>query len=322
MTSQTPTIHEHRFRAMGSQIGLWLEHADAAQAQAALQQAQALFDAAERRMTRFDPESELSQLNTRAGQWAPVSRLLWRVIGRAVQLAQETGGLFDPTVGNAVLASGYVASFDESRRSTGAIAPVEPQPLLGQWRSVELDPAGHAVRLPRGVRLDLGGIGKGYAAQQVVDQLSLWGPCLVDAGGDVTAGDGPAGQPGWPVGIARPSQDGSSGTELEVWLNNATLATSGVDYRWWLRDGRRRHHLIDPRTGDSAITDVVTATVLAADASAAEAWATAMLIGGSRQALARSAERQLPIVLVSESGQVSVSPAMERFVVRPAYVVA
>lgn len=322
MNTEQPAIHEHRFRAMGSQIDLWLEHAEASEAQAALRQAQALFDAAERRMTRFDPESELSQLNQRAGQRVQVSRLLWRVIGRAVQLAQETGGLFDPTVGSAVLASGYVTSFDESQRWNGAGRMAEPQPLLGQWRSVELDPASHAVRLPRGVRLDLGGIGKGFTAQQAVDYLSLWGPCLVDAGGDVTAGDGLAGQPGWPVGIARPSQNGSDQSELEVWLNNATLATSGTDYRWWLHDGRRRHHLIDPRTGDSASTDVVTATVLAADASAAEAWATATLVGGSRQALDRAAERQMPVVLVVESGQVHISLAMQRFVVRPVYEAA
>lgn len=314
-------IHELHFRAMGSHINLWLQHEDASEAAATLERAQGLFNVAERRMTRFEPESELSQLNQRAGhEWVPVSRLLWRVISRALQLAAETEGLFDPTVGGAVVASGYGQSFDAARRQGNRDGGKQGVPFLGQWRAVARDPARHAVRLPLGVQLDLGGIGKGFTAQLAADWLSAWGPCLVDAGGDVTAGDPPAGQPGWPVEISRPSQDDTAEAALTVWLNNATLATSGIDYRWWWQDGKRRHHLIDPRTGGPAETDLLTATVLAADASAAEAWATAMLISGSQRGLALATERQMAVALIGSAGKVHLAPAMERYVVHPAVV--
>lgn len=318
--SPIPLIHEHHFRAMGSQFGLWLEHDDADVAEAVLNQAQSTIAAAERQMTRFDPDSELSQLNAHTGEWMPVSRLLWRVIARALQLAEDTAGLFDPTIGAAVLANGYRQSFDSMARRGSGSQPTASMPLLGQWRAVERDGARHAVRLPHGVRLDLGGIGKGFMAQQVVDFLSLWGPCLVDAGGDIVAGDAPAGQPGWPVGIARPAQAGAEQPVFDVWLTNAALATSGSDYRWWLQDGQRRHHLIDPRTGLSAVSDVVSASILAADASSAEAWATAMLIAGSERGMAGARERQMPAVLHTVAGQTKMSPAMERFVIQSTVV--
>lgn len=322
MNTSLPFIHEHHFRAMGSEIAIWLQHSDADEANAALFAAEDLFDAAERRMSRFDPASELSELNRNAGRWMPVSRLLWRVIGRALQLAEETGGLFDPTIGNAMLASGYRSSFDAAHRWDSANGTNADLPLLGQWRQVELDPGRHAIRWPAEMRLDLGGIGKGFTAQQVVDYLAPWGPCLVDAGGDVTAGDGPTGEPGWAVGIAQPSADNNDAATpaVTVWLNNATLATSGVDYRWWMHDGRRRHHLIDPRTGDSAQTDLVTASVLAADASAAEAWATAALIAGQAASLARARQGGWPLLLINTQGAVHVTPGLERFLVQPTYL--
>lgn len=308
-----PTLHEHRFRAMGSQIALWLEHADADEARDACALAEDLFAAAEQRMSRFRPDSELSQLNARSGEWVMVSRLLWQVITQALALAKETGGLFDPTIGNALLATGYTASFDPTQRDRNGSGEAIAEPLIGRWRQVELDPLHHAVRLPAGIRLDLGGIGKGYTAQMAVDTLALWGPCLVDAGGDIVAGDAPAGQPGWLVGVAQPSEQDADAA-LELWLNNATLATSGVDYRWWQQNGRRRHHLIDPRTGQSAETDLLTATVLAADGSEAEAWATASLVMGQQASLTLAADHHRPLILAAPSGVVHRSAAIEPFV--------
>ena len=308
-------LHQHRFRAMGSQIVIWLQHTDADEARDACTLAEDLFAAAEQRMSRFLPHSELSQLNARSGEWVTVSRLLWQVISHALLLAQETGGLFDPTIGNALLAGGYTASFSPTQRQLNGSDQANAEPLIGRWRQVELDPLRHAVRVPAGLRLDLGGIGKGYTAQMAVDLLALWGPCLVDAGGDVVAGDGPAGQPGWLVGVAHPSEQDAE-TAMELWLNNATLATSGIDYRWWWQNGRRQHHLIDPRTGQAAQTDLLTATVLAADGSEAEAWATASLVMGRQPSLTLAAEQHRALIVADETGVMQRSAAVEPFVAR------
>lgn len=317
-----PHVHLHRFRAMGSDIAIWLQQADEPAARRELRRAEALFAATESWMTRFDPASELSRLNSRPGDWVEVSPALWAAIDRALELAALTGGLFDPTLLRAVTAAGYDATFDATwhaadrpraagwRLDEGSGAPG------GRWSEVELDPARLAVRLPDGAGVDLGGIGKGLTARKVVEQLAACGPCLVDAGGDLTAGDGPDGAAGWPVAIAYPGASPSGASPLNLWLSGATLATSGADYRWWTQDGARRHHLIDPRTGLPAASDVLTATVLAADAGTAEAWATALWVAGSRDGARLAEARGLAAALFTGEERYWLSPAF-----RPALVV-
>ncbi len=304
---------------MGSEMGVWLQLADGDAAERLLRGAAALFNEAERRLSRFDPDSELSRLNERPDEWVEVSRPLWRVMTRALQLAEETGGLFDPTLLDAMLAAGYDRPFDPAWRGGNGHVAADAPPLFGQWQLVERDGARRALRLSHGARLDLGGIAKGFTARQVVDWLSVWGPCLVDAGGDLSAGDGPAGESGWPVAVAAPSGMTAGDTPdrpaLHLWLSNATLATSGVDYRWWLSGGRRHHHVIDPRTGHAAETDLLTATVLSADAARAEAWATALLVAGQTTALYRADQHDLPVALFAADGRLNHTPAMGRLIV-------
>jgi len=312
-----PHVHRHGFRAMGSEIAIWLQQADEPAARRELQRAQALFAATERWMTRFDPASELSRLNARAGEWVEVSPALWSAVNRALDLAAVTGGLFDPTLLRAVTAAGYDASFDvawhAADRPMAASWRLDERDgaPVGRWWAVELDPARLAVRLPDGAGIDLGGIGKGLTARQVVEQLSAWGPCLVDAGGDLTAGDGPDGAPGWPVAVAYPGAGPSGASPLNVWLAGATLATSGADYRWWTQGGARRHHLIDPRTGQPAASDVLTATVLAADAGGAEAWATALWVAGSGEGARLAVANGLAVALFTGEERYWLSPAFQ-----------
>lgn len=310
--------HRHDFYAMGCQMSGWLELADAELAADTLVQVEALFDAAEERLTRFSETSELARLNARSNQWVSVSNVLWNVITKAIQLAEQTDGLFDPTLLNALVAAGYDRSFHElasnGNGTTNAMAP-SLTVNKGRWRSVALDASHHAIWLPAGVRIDLGGIGKGYTAQQAIHFLSQWGPCLIDAGGDLVAGDAPATLPGWPVALAAPTQHDEevAGDLAQIWLKNATLATSGIDYRHWQQHGQRMHHLIDPRTGQPAATDLMTASVLAADATVAEAWATALLVAGQVQAEKVVAEKGLAVALVNQAGGLTVAPPLRPF---------
>lgn len=283
------TIQTHEFRAMGSHMAFWLE-LDGAVGAELLLEGERMFRRAEAQLTRFDASSELSCLNTRPGQWTSVSPLLWRVISQALELAEETNGLFDPTLLNALEFAGYTTSFEtlagrktlagrsQSRLPKGA-------PEGGRYQAVCLDARTRSVFLPAGTRLDLGGLGKGFMAQEVVDYLGRWGPCLVDAGGDITAGKAPAGWPGWPVGLAAPRDEtGQPGKNLlRLWLKEATLATSGQDHRRWQSNGQPAHHVIDPRTGRPAEAAMATVSVLDYPAGRAEAWATASLISGNTQ---------------------------------------
>lgn len=278
----TPSHPSHTFRAMGSQIGLWLDAAPETAA-AAFAQVEALFAFNEQVLSRFLPESELCRLNGRAGEWVSVSDLLWNVLCDAVLQAEATQGLFDPTLLNALEAAGYDRSFDLMAAAGTQINADDADKNWENWRQVGLDVDTQSVWLPPGMRLDLGGIGKGFTAQEAVERLSQWGPCLVDAGGDVTAGAAPHGWPGWPVAVAAPwtEEAPEQANLLTLWLAESSLATSGIDYRRWQVDGRTAHHLIDPRTGQPAQTDILTVTVWAEQATTAEAWATAVLVQGS-----------------------------------------
>lgn len=311
----------HRFRAMGSDIILWLETTDAAAA-SAFAQARTLFTVNEQALSRFRPESELSQLNALSGQWVAVSDLLWDVLTLALKMAAITNGRFDPTTLRALEHVGYTVSFEQLAGEGLPFHAPGSTRFPGKWTAVALDEARQAVCLPQGVGVDLGGIAKGYTAQKAVELLDRFGACLVDAGGDLTAGRAPPGYPGWPVAISSPWM----GNDLEpvdlftAWLANRSLATSGVDYRNWHSNGRVVHHLIDPATGQPAITDGLTTTVLAEDAVTAETWATAALVLGSNQGMDALSDVGLAGLMVLEDGQILVTPAMHQHILTGTFI--
>lgn len=321
MTQQPhpPTWQSHTFRAMGSQIVLWLDTPDQQTAAKAFAEAQALFARNESALSRFRPHSELMQLNGRTTQWVPVSDLLWREITLAVQMAVQTSGRFDPTLLRALVHAGYDQSFEQITGGVGDGRWREPEQLYGRWREIELDEPRRAVRLPAGVALDLGGIAKGDTAQQAVTLLQTVGPALVDAGGDLVAGSAPTGCPGWPVALSSPWSGTAETNDLATfWLAEGALATSGIDYRSWVQDGVVAHHLIDPQTGQPAHTDALTATVFAPEAAVAEAWATASLIAGTDAGVDALLDHDLAGLVIGRDGRILATPAMDHLLQGPA----
>lgn len=291
---------------MGSQIEIWHDAEEDR-----LDVAVARFAENEKRFSRFSAESELSQLNQRAGEWVTVSAEFWQLLQRALDVAHVTDGYFDPTILAALERVGYDRSFEQLNDATTPSKPLSPV-SFNNYRSIERNESRHAVRLPLGVRLDFGGIAKAYTAQQVVEALRPWGGCLVDAGGDLVAGSAPKEwAEGWPVSISAPSGNISEEERevLRLWLVNGTLATSGIDYRRWQQEGKLKHHIIDPKTGDSAETDLLTVTIWDADACSAEAWATASLIMGKLDAFDRLTEQGIRAVLIDQAEQVTLTPA-------------
>jgi thiamine biosynthesis lipoprotein len=259
----------------------------------------------EQHFSRFRPDSELSQLNRHAGEQQPVSTMLWEVLQAALQAAVDSDGLVNPTLLNALESAGYDRSFETLSSleplNSGLSSGVLPAAQLTEWGAIEAEARTQTVRLPKGVRLDLGGVAKGWAADQAAAELGAAGPALVDAGGDIAISAPPQGQPGWPIGLANPLAPGESPEVLCV--AHGGVATSGRDYRRWQQHGQWRHHILDPRTGCPAETDVLSATVIAPSASEAETAAKVALILGSRAGLAwLEARPTLAGVLVLEDG--------------------
>jgi thiamine biosynthesis lipoprotein len=259
-------VRSSAFRAMGTSVDLLVDADDAGRALGAAREE---IERLEQVMSRFRPDSELSRLN-RDGS-IEASPDLAAVIELALEGRERTGGRFDPTVHDAVVAAGYDRTFAE-------VAPDGDERVDGSARcGGRIDIAGATVEVERGFRIDLGGIGKGYAAERAAELLALAGPCIVSVGGDIAVRGVPRSGGVWPVAV---------GNAVVLGLAHGGLATSGSDRRRWRRGGRDLHHLIDPETGAPAESDLLRVTVVAGDAIEAEVLATALFVGGASEAAA------------------------------------
>ena len=269
------------------------------------------FEAWEDHLSRFRPESELSRLNRSSGQLVSVSPTMWSVFQAARQAEQLSGGLVTPTVLDAMLASGYDASFENlaNGAQSNHVQVTAPLPTTA---NIRYDLEQRSIQLPAGIGLDFGGVAKGWAAQQAVQRLHPYGSCLVDAGGDIAVSGLRQGGQLWQIGVAdplHPDQD-----LAEVLVGRCGIATSGRDHRRWLQDGVWRHHIIDPRSGQPAETDVLSATVVAPDLIWAEIAAKTAFILGSQAGLSWiEAHPALACLLVLEDGRRSCSSHMEDY---------
>jgi len=226
----------------------------------------------EARWSRFRPDSELSRLNASAGVPTVVSTDTVRALVAAIDAWHRTGGRFDPTVGAAVIGNGYDRTFEELVDDDDDRADARPSAAPG-CADVHVDEATNLVWLPLGTRLDLGGIGKGLAADWLSEQLLHDGAtaACVNIGGDVRV----AGDEEWVIAVEHPDE----GEIDRITLLDGAVATSSTRRRrWTTRNGTARHHVVDPTTG--APTADGTVTVVAATATEAEVQATALLVGG------------------------------------------
>ena len=232
-------------------------------------------------LSDYDPKSELRQLcdTSEAGRPVPVSEELWQVLTHALALSQRSEGAFDVTIGP------VVRLWRRARRREELPPPQilsEYLQLVG-YRLVRLDPKRRTVELLKpGMRLDLGGIAKGYVIDEALAVLRKQGirRALVDAGGDIVLGDPPPNKPGWLIGVAalEPGQPPSR----YIWLSRTAIATSGDTLQYVEIGGRRYSHLVDPRTG-VGLTDHSTVTVIAPDAITADGLASAVSVLGPKK---------------------------------------
>jgi thiamine biosynthesis lipoprotein len=267
---------------MGTEIELLVE---ADEATAALAAAEEEFHRLEALLSRFRAHSELSRLNSN-GTLAAGPDLL-RVVELALAAKERTGGRFDTTVHEALVAAGYDRSFE-------LVPAVDAAPALRPVRhDAGVRVLNGVIRLHRGTRLDLGGIGKGYACDRAAEILATAGPCLVNAGGDIATRAGV-----WTVSVETATEP----LTLELSGGNA-LATSGRDLRRWRRGGRELHHLIDPATALPSSSDLLRVTAVAHDAIDAEVTAKALFLAGAESAREEADCLGIPALLVTQDGR-------------------
>ena len=256
----SPEITSRHFDALGSTCELLSLSAG----QAALERCEQQVRDAEARLTRFVRDSELARLNAGDGRYRPVSPQLFAMLQAALWAYQESEGLVNAAVLPALLAAGYDRPFrhgpEQPATLEGVSLPALPQVLL-------LDAATRSAALAPGAALDLGGIAKGALADLLIDELGDDAVC--NLGGDARLrGAGPEGD-GWHIGLC----DGSA-----VALSEGAVCTSGITRRRW---GQSMHHLIDPRTGVPAKTDLAEVSVVVDSALRGEVYAKCAVLLGS-----------------------------------------
>jgi thiamine biosynthesis lipoprotein len=295
------------WQALGT--GVQVTVTDAGQLAAARAMLEADLAAVDLACSRFRPDSEIAALDrAMAGPGAgpvTVSPLLAEAIAVALRAARLTDGDVDPTVGAAMNAVGYDRDFTLVQR-TGPAVRLTVRTVPG-WRQVEFDEQARLLRVPPGVRLDLGATAKAWAADRSAARIAAALGCgaLVSLGGDIAvSGQTPAG--GWRIRVqdisGRP-EDPPAGPSTVVAIHGGGLATSSTAARRWRRGGDVLHHILDPRTGLPAAPVWRTVSVAAASCTDANIASTAAIIRG-RAAPDWLTGLGLPARLVDEVGQV------------------
>jgi thiamine biosynthesis lipoprotein len=286
-------MRREEFRAMGTTISLLLPESQAA---LGVRIVGSLFNEWEQVLSRFLPNSELSQLNARAGTPVAVSDLLYTVLATALTAAQATKGVYDPALLDQLVRVGYDRTFDDL--PTVRFDPIIPGEPGGRWRGIKVDPIHRRVTLPAGIKLDFGGIAKGMAVDAALEHLGQNGirTALVNAGGDLAVLGLPPDAEQWPITV--PGQE-------QLWtipLHHGAVATSGIAHRHWWQGNTLRHHLLDPRTGLPAQSDLWSVTVVADRCVQAEVTAKVAFILGSKQGAGFLRRHHIAGLLVHEDG--------------------
>ncbi len=309
------TACDETFRALGTDVRLI---ASGPGSRAAVARARAEIVDYHARLSRFDPGSELCALNADPRRVVPASALLRSAVRAGLDAARLSGGLVDPCLLGALEAAGYERSF----RPGGAPPPALDGPLRAaspdparRWRAIRIDDEAGTIERPVGLRLDLGGSGKGHVADLVARWFHATHDWVVDCGGDIRVGGTREVEVEHPLraagvrtpapAAAHPHAPGAGHGQVpgdaehpsrpepaaRLRVTDGAIATSSIAARAWRApDGRRVHHLLDPSTGEPVWTGLLSATALAPTTLHAETLAKVALLGGAdvaRVALAR-----------------------------------
>jgi FAD:protein FMN transferase len=314
------------WQALGTSVELVLSDGDAlAQARTIVEQELNRIDLA---CSRFREDSELVRLNAHAGRAVQVDPLLIEATELALRAAELTDGDVDPTIGSALELAGYDRDWRllacpgteaSPPRLTGgprteappgdstARASRAPRVLAifrSGWRGVEVDRRRATLRIPFGVKLDLGATAKAWAADRATRAVHDATGCgvLVSLGGDISTA-GPAPARGWRIHVTDDHRSGPEAPGQTISILGGGLATSSTTVRRWRHEGRTMHHIIDPATGDPADSVWRTVSVAAIDCADANIAATAAIVRGGT-APEWLAAMELPARLVGRDGEV------------------
>jgi thiamine biosynthesis lipoprotein len=256
----------------------------------------------EKRYSRFQENNELYRFNQSTS--LVVSPDLFEMLTLAKKFHQKTGGLFNPSILPALEKEGYCGA---------------PLGLTSDAKSdfslLQLDPLTHTASKPANMKIDLGGIGKGYIVDQAAQFLkNHFDHFLIDAGGDIflSGSNQKEGYPYWAIEVEQERGEASL-----LLLSDMAVATSGRNRRHWVQNGKEKHHLIDPRTETSAVKDFISVTVLAKDTATADALAKSLFIAGREHGPKLAEIWKIPALFREASNKVTHNQYIQPYVWHP-----
>jgi len=299
-----PVLLKRAQMHMGTVVSITAVASNKDAAQAAVQAGFQEIKRLEQLLSTWRPDSDLSRVNSAAGERpVRVSEETFELVARSLEIAQMTEGGFNIAVGPAVEAWSVT-----ERQQIPSLRDLEQLQPLVDWRVIQLDAGERTIFLPRrGMRIDVGGIGKGYAADRaanVMKQVGGFGGVVALSGDIKTFGNLPE-QGGFPVGVRHPRREGS--LLATITLKNEAISTAGDYERYFERDGVRYHHILDPVTLQPA-RECQSVTVVASDGTTADGLDTGLFVMGRERAM--ELIERLPgvgAIIVDRDGKVWVS---------------
>ncbi len=260
----------------------------------------------ERLLSKTVSGSDVDRINQAHGETVTVSADTWDILSRALEVSRATGGAFSVTI------APVTALWDFTRgthRKPSADELAAALPLVADDR-LQLG-EGYTVTLPDGMQVDLGGIAKGYIADRIAEKVrGRVTAAVLNFGGNVyTVGrksDGSA----FRVAVRDPQSEAEEGM-LVLSVGDTSVVTSGTYERFFIEDGVKYHHILDPVTGYPAASDLDSATVICESSMTADAYATACIVLGSEKALQLLEDQGLPGLLITKSGEVLTTAGFE-----------
>lgn len=254
-------------------------------------------------MSTWEPGSDLCRFNRApAGSWHVLPHEFFTVLQCALDIARESGGAYDPTIGPLAEAWGFGAH-GNGHRIPGADALAAARARVG-WQRIALQSPDRLAFQPGGMNLDLSAIAKGYGVDQIVRHLRNAGidSALVEVGGELHGyGRKPDGNP-WRVLVeASPGDDDALGEARVIEMDDVAAATSGDRWHRFEEDGQRYAHTLDPRSGKPLHAAPAAVTVIAANAMLADAWATALTVMGVEAGIAFAREHGMAARFVTRA---------------------
>jgi len=306
-SSELPVVVKRTQMHMGTLVAITAVGATKEEAHVSIETGFHEIKRLEQLLSTWISTSELSQVNAAAGQrQIVVSRETLDLISRSIEIAGLTDGGFNIAIGPAVEAWNVTA-----RQRIPSHAELQALKPLVDWSTIQIDRLASTIFLPKpGMRIDVGGIGKGYAADRAVDVMRKAGARggVVALSGDIkTFGDLP-GMKGFPVGIRHPRQEGTLIATMD--LKNEAISTAGDYERYFEQDGIRYHHILDPQSLQPA-RKCQSVTVIAAEGTVADGLDTGIFVLGPEKGMALV--EQLPdveAVIIDDQGRMTVSSGL------------